>query len=158
MKQKIKQAADAGRSAKVLYAEILKVDRVLSPQEEQWKQEAVKLVNDWLKAKPFIYANPFDMQRLEAYTTGSRLQQAKLSVEWLKVNNAFYKYGSFKVGEVKSFTVNGKQLILEIPITESIKYFDMTNRKISNQGGSGVFRFIIQKSDDRWKIADSQKV
>lgn len=158
LEAKIRQAADAGRSAKVLYAEIIKVDRVLSPQEEKWKKEAVELVNEWLDAKPYIYANSFDLQRLAALTTGTRLQQAKLTVEWLKVNNAFYKYGSPKVGEVKNFTVNGKQLILEIPITESIKYFDMTKKKVSNQSGGGVFRFIIEKNGDRWKIADSQKV
>lgn len=158
LKTKIYEAADAGRSAKALLAEIQQLETINPNEYVELKKIAGNLMQEWLQAKKEIFAPPFNTQRLEQLTTGTRLERAKLAVQWLKLNGAYYKYGEPKLSDLNIVSVNGEQFFCEVNETEAVTYFMNGEKRPTDQGGTRRSRYTIQKVDGQWKIADSQTI
>jgi serine/threonine protein kinase len=123
--------------------------------------EAKEVIHKWLKAKQVMFAPPYDVQPAEELTTGEQYEQVAGtdgSINSLKNDGQYYKYGVQTIDGVDEFSVNDNQAIIQVKVTE--------DRTLFNQNGSVVpketdfktrtVRYTLQLVDERWKIASTQ--
>ena len=122
------------------------------------EEEAKQVIIRWQNAKLNVFAYPFDRQLASQFATGKLLEDVVKSggsIDWLKQNNAFYKYGFNSVGTPRIISSNGYQAIIEVRMIQ--QYTMYMNGKV-DQGASGyddkVNRFVLRKENGTWKIAD----
>ncbi len=123
------------------------------------KPDAVNVIKSWLQAKTEVFAPPYNLQRLEQYTTGGYLDRQKGSVDWLIQYNGYYTYGSGTVEPVGEFFINGNQIIIETKVTQELTLrvngiIDPTNSGLT----TGVYRWTLQWENGSLKIANSEEI
>jgi len=120
--------------------------------------QAVDLVNKWLQAKQQIFAPPFNRQLMAQLTTGElseNLARPDGVMNWLKNNNAYYRFGVQKVESVARFVATGDKATIEVEVTEDRTLY--RNSKVdANQTDfkTRLVRYSLQSIDGTWKIAD----
>jgi hypothetical protein len=121
--------------------------------------EAVTLIKSWLQAKGEAYIPPFNPEVIARYTTGEYYKKSIGSVDWLKNNNAYYKYESPTVEPTGKFSMEGERVTIEMIVKENPTLF--VNERVdptSSGPSTGMYRFTLQFDSGTWKIADTQKI
>ncbi|NJM64172.1 MAG: DUF4101 domain-containing protein [Acaryochloris sp. RU_4_1] len=131
-----------------------------NPKQEIQRQEAKDLIKKWLKAKQRIFSSPFDREFAKQLTTDVLyfdITKPKGSIDWLKLNKAYYKYGKQNIDSVVRFAATQDAAIIDVKLTEDATLY--INGKISkSHSGSKTTtkRFFLRQLDNRWKISDFQ--
>lgn len=126
------------------------------------EDEARQLIINWQNAKPTVFAFPFDRQLAARYTTGSLLQdiiKPNGSIDWLRQNNSYYKYGFRSVGAPRFISRDTFQAIVEVRLIE--QYTMYRNGKVVESESDyydKVVRFVLRKEDGSWKISDRKSL
>ncbi|QZZ18992.1 TIR domain-containing protein [Leptothermofonsia sichuanensis E412] len=156
LRTRINQAAWAGRSAKSLLVEIKQSEAISAPQRAALEKIARNLMEEWMQAKPEIFAPPFNLQRLEELTTGIRLEQSRLLVEWLKLNNGYHKYHKSQIDDFEIVRVSGNQMVCEAEEIEDMTLYFNGRQSPTEQGSKRQIRYVMEKVGDRWKLSETQ--
>lgn len=122
------------------------------------KEQAIELINGWLRAKREIFAPPYSQRRIEELTTGSFRQEllsASGPINWLKNNNAWYKYDTQTIEQTRSFsTSKSGKAIIELRITEYLTYYQNSRIRAGRDRKTTNVRYHLELSDGRWKIGN----
>ena len=126
------------------------------------EQQAVDLVTRWLQAKVEIFAPPFDQQQALNLTTGellASLVKPNGVLNWLKTNQAYYRYGVQKVESVERFAVARDRATIEVKLVEDrTLYFNGTIDPNRTDFSTQRVRFTLAATEGTWKIADYKTV
>lgn len=123
------------------------------------ESEAVDLVNNLVAAKNQIFAPPFNRQLLAELTTGEAYEKRKGSIDWLQNNNAFYRYGDFKVSRAGSFGIQDNQANVTVEIFESpTLYVNGRIDQSQSQPSRGRYVCTFLFENGRWKVSNLTKV
>ena len=123
------------------------------------KPDALNVIQSWLKAKPQVFAPPYNLQLLEQYTTGEYLEKQKGSVDWLRAYNGYYTYGLVTLEPVGELDLNGNQIIVDVKVSQELILrvngtIDPTNSGFTKD----VYRWTLQWENSSLKIAKSEKI
>ena len=135
----------------------------VSPQNVNLTEdEARQLLINWQNAKPNVFASPFDRQLAAQYTTGQLLQdivKPNGSIDWLRQNNSYYKYGFRSVGTPRFVSKDNFQAIIEVRLIEQYTMY-RDGRVIESESDyyDKVVRFVLRKEDGNWKISDRKSL
>ncbi|OIP75666.1 MAG: hypothetical protein AUK48_07085 [Oscillatoriales cyanobacterium CG2_30_44_21] len=135
----------------------------VSPQNVNLiEDDARQLILNWQNVKPSVFAFPFDRQLAARYTTGSLLQdivKPNGSIDWLRQNNSYYKYGFRSVGKPRFISRDNFQAIIEIRLIEQYTMY-RNGRVIESESDyyDKVVRFVLRKEDGNWKISDRKSL
>jgi uncharacterized protein YjbI with pentapeptide repeats len=124
------------------------------------KQEAITLLENWLKAKEQIFGASYNTQLVNQFTTGQvyeEIMSADGSLPWLKQNNGYYRYGEQNVAPSGSFEVGDRQAIIDARIVEEIFYYE-SNAIQKSWTNNQTYRFILALEDGQWKISGRSKI
>lgn len=122
--------------------------------------EATKLIEAWLQAKGKMFAPPYNSQIAEELTTGDFYEKTAGvdgSIDWLKSNNAYYKYGVQRLDSVEQFSSNHNSATIKVRITEEYSLY--RNGKIDpNETDFKTLTIIynLKLVDGQWKISNSR--
>ncbi|MGA7936637.1 MAG: ARC6/PARC6 family protein [Kovacikia sp.] len=126
------------------------------------QQQAVELINQWLQAKIDIFAPPFDQKRLGDFSTGelyASLVKPDGVLDWLKKNQAYYRYGVQKIDSVERFAASSDRATIEVNITEDrTLYRNGTIDPRHTDFSAQQARYSLELVDGRWKIADYKTI
>jgi len=129
-----------------------------TPIQSISQQEAVDLINRWLQAKERIFAPPFEQNIAAELTTDvlyGDIIKPKGSIDWLRENSAFYRFGVRKVDSVEQFVADGDQAtIVATVIEDRTLYVNGKIDKTQTDFTTKSLRYTLKKVDGRWKIAD----
>jgi serine/threonine protein kinase len=135
----------------------------VSPQNVNLTEdEARQLILNWQNVKPNVFASPFDRQLAAQYTTGQLLQdivKSNGSIDWLRQNNSYYKYGFRSVGTARFISKDNFQAVIEVRLIE--QYTMYRNSKVIESESDyydKVVRFVLRKEDGNWKISDRKSL
>jgi len=125
-------------------------------------QQAVELINRWLQSKAEIFAPPFNQQRIEDLATGelyASLVRPDGVLDWLKHNQAYYRYGVQTIDAVERFVASRDRATIEIKLTEERTLYwkgniDPTRTDFSAQ----QIRYSLERVNGTWKIADYKTI
>ena len=124
------------------------------------EQQAVNLLSNWQNAKREIFAYPFNLQLLERYQTDKKYQDNIGSVNWLRDNNAYYKYGVQSIDSVEEFLASGDRATIDVVITEQRTFY--MNNKVINDGNTAfdtcLVRYNLVSENGQWRIEDYNTV
>lgn len=122
--------------------------------------QAVSLINQWLRAKSEIFAPPFSSSKIDSLTTGrlySDLTGRNGPISWLRNNNAYYGFGTQRIDSVNSFSASANSATIEVTVTESRTLY-VNGSVDSNSSGTDTsdIRYSLERSNGVWKISDFQ--
>jgi serine/threonine protein kinase len=123
--------------------------------------EAKNTINKWLQAKRVMFSPPYDAQPAAELTTGTQYEQvagANGSINALKNDRQYYKYGTQTVDSIEDFSVNGNQAAIQVKVTEDRTLFNSDGTVIPKETDfkTRVVRYNLQLIDNRWKIASTE--
>lgn len=122
------------------------------------KQQAVELVNRWLKAKQQIFAPPFDLELINQLTTGelyTALMKPGGMIVWLRNNQAHYHFGVQKVESVEKFVAESDKATIELKITEDrTLYRNGAVDPSRTTFDTKTIRYSLESVGNTWKISD----
>lgn len=122
--------------------------------------EATKLIETWLEAKSKMFSPPYNSQIANELTTGDfyeKIAGVNGSINWLKNNNAYYKYGVQRLDSIEQFFANNDSATIKVRITEEYSLY--RNGKIDpNETDFKTLTIIynLKFIDDQWKISNSR--
>lgn len=124
--------------------------------------QAVNLISNWFKAKEKIFAPPFDRQLAAELTTGVLyydITKPGGSIDWLRSENAFYRFGVRKVEPTGLFAANGSQATIEVVVTEELSLY-VNGKQDNTQSGFNTrrVRYSLKFANNKWKIEDYKKL
>ncbi|MEC4880737.1 MAG: ARC6/PARC6 family protein [Scytonema sp. PMC 1070.18] len=131
------------------------------------EEKALEIINEWLAAKPQIFAPPFDTSLVEKLTTGTLYQKTtnpdpnQGPVAWLRSTNSYYKYNKSEIQQVIEFSKTGRQPYMKIKVFEELYLYSAKGNIDWDNSGSFNRNFIYffeKDSNGIWKIYDYQKV
>jgi serine/threonine protein kinase len=122
---------------------------------------AKNLINNWLQAKQIMFAPPYDPQLASELTTGEQYNQVAGydgSINSLKTDGHYYKYGLQQIDGVDEFSVDGTQATIQVKVTEDRKLIDSKGNILPKETDfkTRTVRYKLQFVDQRWKIASTQ--
>ncbi|MCY6494261.1 protein kinase domain-containing protein [Leptolyngbya sp. GGD] len=120
--------------------------------------DAKVLVENWLSAKRQIFAPPFSSQAAAAVTTGSLywdITKPGGSIDWLKNNGSYYRFGVQRVDAVRDFSVSGNVASVQAQVTEE-RVFYVNGRVDGSETDfkTKTTRYIFENVNGVWKVAD----
>jgi hypothetical protein len=124
--------------------------------------QAVNLISTWFKSKEKIFAPPFDRQLAAELTTGVLyydITKPGGSIDWLRSENAFYRFGVRKVEPTGLFAANGDQATIEVVVTEELSLY-VNGKQDNTQSGFNTrrVRYSLKFVNNKWKIEDYKKL
>jgi serine/threonine protein kinase, bacterial len=120
------------------------------------RQDALNLIDKWIKAKSSIFASPFDRNLAEKLTTGKMLEDITKSggsIDWLQQNNAYYRYGTGRVEATGFFSVAPSQVEIDARVTQGFEFY-MNGTLKQSKTDTDTYRFTIVLKNSEWKIAN----
>jgi hypothetical protein len=123
------------------------------------RQAALDLVDQWLEAKAKVFAPPFDVALASRLTTGrvyEDISKADGSVNWLRNNNAYYRYGKHKVSSTGNFSATASSAKIDVEINQPLSYYE-NNQLVKSETTSDIYQFTFQFENGSWKISDRAK-
>ncbi|QIR41489.1 DUF4101 domain-containing protein [Tolypothrix sp. PCC 7910] len=123
--------------------------------------EAKNLINNWLQAKKVMFAPPYNPQPAEELTTGKQYEQVAGydgSINSLKTDGHYYKYGLQQIDSVDDFFVEGKEAMIQVKVTEDRKLFDRNGNILPKETDfkTRTVRYEFELIDHRWKISATE--
>jgi hypothetical protein len=125
--------------------------------------EALNLIQNWLEAKQEIFAPPYNVSTARRLTTGTF--QAELvnyngPINWLRDNNAWYRYRNQTIDEVQMFaTSQDGKAVIQVKISEDVSYYS-ENQVVPSQSGlkTTTVRYTLERINGVWKISGVAEV
>ncbi len=122
--------------------------------------EVAKLIKTWLEAKEKMFSPPYNSKIANELTTGDfyeKIAGANGSINWLKNNNAYYKYGVQRLDSIEQFFANNDSATIKVRITEEYSLY--RNGKIDpNETDFKTLTIIynLKFIEGKWKISNSR--
>lgn len=122
------------------------------------QEQAKELINNWLIAKRVMFAPPYDFQPANELTTGEEyvnVAGSDGSINSLKKDGHYYKYGLQRIDSVDEFSANANQAAITVKVTEDRTLYDRNGKVVPSQTDfkTRVVRYNLQLVDNKWKIA-----
>lgn len=125
------------------------------------QDQAVALVNQWLKVKSQVFAPPFNTGLASKYITGPLyrdITKANGTIDWLRNNKAYYVYKESEIKQVWSFASSATRPALKVKISENRILFSPQGIDYSQSGTStGNYTYYFVTEQGVWKIYDYQQ-
>lgn len=123
------------------------------------QNHAIRLVGEWLAAKPRIFSHPWDKNIVYQLTTGPLYEDVTKSggsIDWLRRNNSYYLYRNIQIRQVWSFSNAGYRPELKLSIYEDRTLYGPRGVDYSQSGSStrNYIYFFAQDNNGTWKIYD----
>lgn len=131
-----------------------------APASDFTGEEGVALVQSWLDAKKTVFAPPYDLDVAANFLTGpawTAVAKRDGSVDWLRQNNTYYRYGGNQVTLKRVVKLAAKQAILDIYIQEQLSVYKDGHLRQSKTDRD-TYRFDLRRVGDTWKIYDRRSV
>lgn len=135
-----------------------------TPLTKQLNETAAKdLINRWLQAKQVMFAPPYDTQIAADLTTGNQYEQVAGndgSINSLKNNGHYYKYGVQTIDEIEEFLTEANTATIQVKVTEDRTLFDKNGQILPGETDfkTRTVRYTLQLVDAKWKIASTEIV
>ncbi len=125
------------------------------------RQAASDVIDRWLQAKRVMFAPPYDSQPAAELTTGEQYEKTagtEGSINALKKDGQYYKYGVQKIDGIDNFSASGERAAIQVKVTEDRTLFNPNGKIDSKQTDfkTRTVRYNLQFVDGQWKIADNQ--
>ncbi len=122
---------------------------------------AQDLIQQWLQAKKVMFAPPYNTEIAAQLTTGQQYESAAGkdgSINSLKEDGHYYKYGVQKIDNVDEFSVKDNQATIQVKVTEERTLFDRNGNIIPKESDykTRTVRYNLESIDGTWKISDSK--
>ncbi|MEN9216865.1 MAG: IMS domain-containing protein [Gloeomargarita sp. HHBFW_bins_162] len=133
---------------------------VATPVSHFSADDGVALVESWLDAKKTIFAPPYDLDLAASFLTGPAWRDVSKpngSVDWLKTNNTYYRYGGNRVSLRRVIQADSHRLVLDLDIQEQLSIY-RDGRLRQTKTDRDTYRFDLRRVGDRWKIYDRRTV
>lgn len=129
------------------------------------EEQALEIVQQWYRAKPQIFAPPFDLSLVDKLTTGKLHEKTINSdpeigtVAWLRTNNAYYTYNKSQITRILKFSNSGLTPYIKISADEELylHHADKIDPRNSGEHKSD-FIYFFDKDNGTWKISEYSKV
>ncbi|MBK1987910.1 ARC6/PARC6 family protein [Sphaerospermopsis aphanizomenoides BCCUSP55] len=126
------------------------------------QSEALDIVQRWYRAKPRMFAPPFDTSLVDELTTGTihyKTVGTDGSIPWLRRNDAYYKYAKSDIRRVLDFSNSSSQPYIKVRVFEELYLYGRRGIDRDNSGPyQGDFIYWFEKDNGIWKISDYKKV
>lgn len=120
------------------------------------RDAAMALVNNWQSSKRAIFAPPFDLNALNDFNTGEGYRKNSGSVDWLRNNNSYYRYGDQRIESVENFSASGDMATIDVVITERRELYK--GSRLVRDGNTAfdtrLVRYSLQVDNGQLKISD----
>ncbi len=122
--------------------------------------EAKKLITARLQAKEKMFAPPYNIQIAEELTTGDLSEKTvglDGSINWLKKNDTYYKYGVPRIDAVEQFFADEDSATIKVRVTEEYSLY--RNGKIDpneTDFKTLIIIYNLKLVDGQWKIFNSR--
>jgi len=123
-------------------------------------EDGVALVASWLEAKKTVFAPPYDLDLAANFLTGpawTAVAKQDGSVDWLRKNNTYYRYGENQVTLNRVLKSDPNQVVLDITIQEQLNIYK-NGRLRQSKTDRDTYRFDLRRVGDAWKIYDRRSV
>jgi hypothetical protein len=123
-------------------------------------EDGVALVEAWLEAKKTIFAPPYDLDLAANFLTGpawTDVSKPDGSVDWLRKNNTYYRYGGNQVTLKRLLKSTANQVVLDLTIQEQLNIYK-NGRLRQSKTDRDTYRFDLRRVGDTWKIYDRRSV
>jgi hypothetical protein len=123
-------------------------------------EDGVALVEAWLEAKKTIFAPPYDLDLAANFLTGpawTDVSKPDGSVDWLRKNNTYYRYGGHQVTLQRLRKSTANQVVLDLTIQEQLNIYK-NGRLRQSKTDRDTYRFDLRRVGDTWKIYDRRSV
>jgi hypothetical protein len=123
-------------------------------------EDGVALVEAWLEAKKNIFAPPYDLDLAANFLTGpawTDVSKPDGSVDWLRKNNTYYRYGGNQVTLKRLLKSTANQVVLDLTIQEQLNIYK-NGRLRQSKTDRDTYRFDLRRVGDTWKIYDRRSV
>jgi ARC6-like, IMS domain len=128
------------------------------------QDEAVGVVQEWLRAKNTLFAPPYDQQLGLSLTTGKALSdnirgpstdgEAESSLEWLRNRGKYWKYAEQRLESVKNFVSDNQRAVITVNVFEQRVLYDRSGGVEQSRAKSSTTSYSIERSGGRLKISD----
>ncbi|MEO1134778.1 MAG: ARC6/PARC6 family protein [Cyanobacteria bacterium J06639_1] len=103
---------------------------------------------------------PYDRQLAAQLTADEQYREVAGpggSIQWLRNNNAYYRYRLQSVDRVENFAVQGDRASIAVQITEDSSLFVDGRRDTSREEYTTMrVRYALQREGGNWKIANTE--
>jgi hypothetical protein len=132
---------------------------VLTPDSQLLTEnEAVELIDNWLKAKQQIYGPGYNTEIAKDYATGNLLKDIENpnagAVTWLRNNQSYWIYQDSRVDRVWGFAPDRENPHILVSIYEGRTLYKSGKPTGTQEPKAKSFRYYFQKDSSGWKIRD----
>ena len=122
------------------------------------KQEALNLVENWLKAKNIVFGPTYNTATLSKYTTGRYYADKQSAIKELKDQQVYMKYDSPLVQSVGELSVIGKTAIIKANVKEKITRYNYSGQATWNGSPERLYQWTLRFDNGSWKIASVEQL
>jgi hypothetical protein len=125
------------------------------------KEEALQLINDYVKAKREIYVPPFPQELAARYTMGKLYEYIAKpgtgQIDELKRKNQYFQFGN-QIIQVLDFKILEDKAFISVRAQEELSIFENGRLIVPPQNNPIDYRFELRTEGNRWKIYDREKI
>lgn len=125
------------------------------------QEDAIKLIESWLRAKEEAYSPPYSSNIPQQFLTGNRLERALNAQSNLKAQGTYRTYGKPEISIVTStFATNENKASIEVLETQSESTHTSDAPKASPEikEKSRKTFYSFEFIDENWKISESRYI
>lgn len=128
----------------------------LTSQDDAVKVAILETIENYMEAKPRIFARPFDRDIVRQLTTDKKYVENISSIDWLQANNSYYTYDVIRIDNSWDFFNNSDTATINLSITQDLTLYsngkiDPTNTTYGAKQRD--YRFTMRKVGSNWKIS-----
>ena len=124
------------------------------------QEEALSIVSGWYRAKPKMFAYPYDEDLVDKYATGKLYyetveKEGGGSIGWLRRNNCYYTYDFSNIDNVWLFSTSGTRPLLKVRVSEKLQLQGSSSAGCNNrpQSYQKNVSYWFEKDNGKWKIS-----
>ena len=124
------------------------------------KEEALSIVSGWYRAKPKMFAYPYDEDLVDRYATGKLYYETVEkdgggSIGWLRRNDCYYTYDFSNIDNVWLFSTSGMRPLLKVRVSEKLQLHGPNSAGCNNrpQSYQKNVSYWFEKDNGKWKIS-----
>lgn len=129
------------------------------------QKQAVDIVSGWLKYKSNLFADPFDISRLDQFAAKNGKLYKDITkkggtIDWLRQRSSYYRFRTAKIEKVISYESVSGTPQLTVEVIEDLDLVTASGTVDPNQSGKKQNTWIYRFKKDaqgRWRIDDFTK-
>ena len=121
------------------------------------KDQALRIINNWLASKQKVFAPPWDRKMIDQFTTGplhNDITKSDGTLAWLKKYKAYYTYKNYEINKNSDFSNSGQRPSIKTQITEDRILHTSEGNDPSQTGKNTTLTYFFALEDGIWKIYD----